>query len=532
MRLYRSRQRSRTAQFFHLPLCSSQDSCLRERSTFDIEQALRRFVALVLAVFMLPVGQGELLAQISGGRSLNDSYAGDQQAVNEEQSYAQLHNSVSTQPLDEEPRAEPLSAVQLEQLVAPAALYPDALLAQVLAASTYPQQVVGADRWRQAQGSASANEIAWAADAQPWDPSVKALTAFPQVLSQMDRNLPWTTDLGNAYYNQPQGVLRAVQMMRQRAQAAGNLESTPQQALMYDGGYIELAPANPQLVYVPTYNPWTVYGQPVSPYPGFSLLGAVESFFGSSPVRFGLGIAMTAFSHMSWGWLAWGLSWLVQSVLFHQSNYISHSTTVRDWGFPHGGPRAISERRAIATRENRSFRPPSSYRWGASAYKEAHGRNLVPRPPSSYSRAAGNNVAHRDAFVPRPPSSFMRTGEYGKSFVPRPASRYGGAREGFSRANQTAALRYGTRAGTIYNPTRNYSIRKATYQRTTYRARSSQAFSNRGFAGSSGKAARSGFHHFGGSGPAKSFSRRRSYGTKHSGGGSHSGGHSGSKHRR
>ena len=195
---------------------------------------------------------------------------------------------------------------QLEQLVAPIALYPDALLAQVLAASTYPPQVADADHWRQAQGYASPDQIAAGADAQTWDPSLKALTAFPQVLAEMDRNLQWTTDLGNAYYNQPQDVLQSVQVMRQRAQAAGNLQNTPQEAVSYEQGNIELAPVNPQVVYVPAYNPWDVHGQPVAPYPGFSLLDTLGSIFGSSPVSYGLGIAMAAFSHTPWGWLAWG----------------------------------------------------------------------------------------------------------------------------------------------------------------------------------------------------------------------------------
>ncbi len=101
-------------------------------------------------------------------------------------------------------------------------------------------------------------------------------------------------------------------------------------------------PVNPQVVYVPTYNPWTVYGAQVSPYPGFSLLGALGSFLGSSPINYGLGIAMSAFSHTPWGWLAWGLNWLAQSVLFHQSNYSSQSTTVADWGFQHNGLHAYA----------------------------------------------------------------------------------------------------------------------------------------------------------------------------------------------
>src|SRR6202035_4078194 len=112
-------------------------------------------------------------------------------------------------------------------------------------------QLVDADRWRQAQGSAYSDQIAAGANQQPWDPSVKAMTAFPQVLAEMDKNLQWTTELGNAYYNQPQEIFAAVQIMRQRAQAAGNLQNTPQEAVSYNQGNILLAPVNPQQVYVP-----------------------------------------------------------------------------------------------------------------------------------------------------------------------------------------------------------------------------------------------------------------------------------------
>jgi hypothetical protein len=231
---------------------------------------------------------------------------------------------------------QPLDAGQLEQLVAPIALYPDALVAQVLAASTYPKQVVDADRWRQAQGNAPDPQIVYRADAQNWDPSVKALTEFPQVLAQMAQNLQWVSDLGNAYYNQPQDVLEAVQVMRRRAEAAGTLRSTPQEAVQENEGNIELAPANPQVVYVPAYNPWLAYGAPVAPYPGFSLLGAIGEFLGSGVFRYGAGIAVSSFIR-PWGWLAWGLDWLAHSLLFNDSPWYCHSMTVADWGFPHRG---------------------------------------------------------------------------------------------------------------------------------------------------------------------------------------------------
>jgi len=242
----------------------------------------------------------------------------------------------------EQPYAAPqqpqaaLAPDQLDQLVAPIALYPDQLIAQVLAASTYPMQVAEADRWRQSMGNAPPAEIVAGANAQPWDPSVKALTAFPQVLDDMNRNLSWTTELGNAYYNQPQDVFSAIQAMRQRAEAAGNLQSTPQETVSQDQGYIDIAPANPQVVYVPTYNPWYAYGAPVDPWPGFAVLGAMGEF----GVRFGPGLVMSAFTAMPWGWLGWGLSWLGSCLFFDHGGYYPHGTGLRDWGLRYGGPRA------------------------------------------------------------------------------------------------------------------------------------------------------------------------------------------------
>ena len=192
----------------------------------SIGQWTRQGIAIVLSalMIMIPLAQGSAFAQAppvpmppeAGPPSppvetppvANGPAADDDQSV---------------------PQGQPLSAEQLDQLVAPIALYPDALVAQILAAATYPTQVVEADRWRQAQGNAPAEQIAAGAENQNWDPSVKALTAFPTVLAQMDRNIQWTTDLGNAYYNQPQDVMDSVQAMRQKAEAAGQLRSTPQQ---------------------------------------------------------------------------------------------------------------------------------------------------------------------------------------------------------------------------------------------------------------------------------------------------------------
>ena len=238
----------------------------------------------------------------------------------------------------EAPTRQPLSAGELEQLVAPLALYPDQLLAQILTASTYPAQVAAADQWLRQMNGAGQDQIVAGANAQSsWDPSVKALTAFPQVLDTLNGNLQWTTALGNAYYNQPQDVLETVQELRQRAEQAGNLESTPQQQVMIqDPGYIAVQPADPQTVYVPTYDPWAVYGEPVAPYPGFSYFGGLGSFAGDG-VQFGMSYGMGPFMHTPFWLGAWGLDWMGNAILFNRANYWTRSRQVRDWGFERGG---------------------------------------------------------------------------------------------------------------------------------------------------------------------------------------------------
>jgi hypothetical protein len=258
----------------------------------------------------------------------------DQQQADAGQPYAP-DDLTQQQPAPTQP---PLGANDLEQLLAPIALYPDNLVAQILAAATYPAEVAAADQWvksMQAQGYGAPEQIAAGANTQSsWDPSIKALTAFPQVLDTLNQNLQWTTALGNAYYNQPQDVMQTIQVLRQRAQQAGNLQSTPQEQVSDDQGYIDVAPANPEVEYVPTYDPWAVYGAPVAAYPGFSVFGG---YFGLG-IHFGLGCALNAFA--PFGWMGWGLNWFGHSLLFNHGYYYSHSRSVADWGFPHGGPRA------------------------------------------------------------------------------------------------------------------------------------------------------------------------------------------------
>jgi len=173
--------------------------------------------------------------------------------------------------------SQPKSPEQLEQLVAPIALYPDALLSQVLMASTYPLEIVEAARWLKSHPGLDSKALEKAMASQSWDPSVKSLTAFPQVLEMMNDKLTWTTQLGDAFLADQQSVMNSVQVLRQKAKAEGNLESNKQQQVTVESEptgsqaqTIVIAPADPQVVYVPTYNPTVVYGAWAYPaYPPF-----------------------------------------------------------------------------------------------------------------------------------------------------------------------------------------------------------------------------------------------------------------------
>jgi uncharacterized membrane protein YgcG len=214
---------------------------------------------------------------------------------------------------------------QLQQLVAPIALYPDSLVAQILAASTFPEQVVEADRWVQDHPDLQGDALGQAVDQQPWDPSVKALTAFPSVLGNMDKNLSWTSSLGDAYYNQQQDVMDAVQVMRQRAQGAGELKTTPQQTVTTQGSTIVVQPANPQVVYVPAYDPWLAYGDPIMAWPGWYPYPGI--WFGGPYLSFGMGYGIGFFGGFGWGWPYWGFNWGGGFATFNNNRYYSRSNT-------------------------------------------------------------------------------------------------------------------------------------------------------------------------------------------------------------
>ena len=201
-----------------------------------------------------------------------------------------------------QPAAPPaFQQAELDQLLAPIALYPDSLLAQIFMASTYPLEVVQADRWTRQNKSLKGDALTAALEQQPWDPSVKSLVNFAQVLAMMSEKLDWTQKLGDAFLAQQKDVMDSVQRLRRQAMEAGSLKTTPEQQVIVEKETIVIQAASPQVVYVPTYNPTVVYGTwaypsyPPAYYypPGYAA--------GTALLSFGAGMAVGA----AWGY-AWG----------------------------------------------------------------------------------------------------------------------------------------------------------------------------------------------------------------------------------
>ena len=234
------------------------------------------------------------------------------------------------------PQPAALSVAQLDQLVAPIALYPDELVAQVLAAATYPAEVVEADRWLQADAGLKGQTLGGAVDAQPWDPSVKGLVQFPALLGMMDRNLAWTSSLGEAYMNGPQAIMDAIQRLRQRAQQAGNLRSTPQQTVTTEGADIAIEPAQPAVVYVPMFDPWAVYGPAIDWYPDWYFYPGL--YVDGPGIFWGVGIGVGFFGGFGWGWGHWGCNWPGRGLWFNHGPWVSNSPTFPGHHPPGLGP--------------------------------------------------------------------------------------------------------------------------------------------------------------------------------------------------
>ena len=228
----------------------------------------------------------------------------------------------------------PQTASELQALVAPIALYPDSLVAQILTASTFPDEVAIANYWLGQNKSLTGSALMQEVNKQSWDPSVKALTEFPSVLENMAKNLTWTSSLGEAYHNQQADVMTAIQTLRAQAKAKGNLKTTSQITVVQESPQvIVIQPTNPQIVYVPQYNPTVIYGYPYV-VPGYvAPVYSTGDVVAAGLIGFGAGIAVGAMMSggcCGWGYSSWNCGWHGTAVVYHGGGYYGNSA----W---HGG---------------------------------------------------------------------------------------------------------------------------------------------------------------------------------------------------
>jgi uncharacterized membrane protein YgcG len=277
----------------------------------------------------------------------------------------------------------PQSAAELQSLVAPIALYPDALVAQILTASTFPDEVAIANYWMQQNKSLTGSALMQAVNKQSWDASVKALTEFPSVLTNLANNLTWTSSLGEAYHNQQAEVMTAIQTLRAQAQAAGNLKSSSQITVVQQSPQtIVIQPANPQIVYVPEYNPTVVYGTPYTT-PGYSA-GDVAA---AGIIGFGAGIAVGALMSggcCGWGYSSWNCGWHGNAVVYHGGAYYGNSA----WhgGYYNGGYHG-------GYGYNNAYNHSNNYN---NSYNHSNNYNNFDRSNNANSYKGGGNTYNRN----------------------------------------------------------------------------------------------------------------------------------------
>lgn len=281
-----------------------------------------------------------------------------------------------------------LSPQELDSLVAPVALYPDSLLSQALVASTYPLEIVQLQQWMEQNKNLKGKALSDAAMKQPWDPSVQAMVMFPDMLKQLAGNIKWTTDLGNAFLAQKNEVMDAVQRMRFRAKDNGNLTTTEQQkvetTVIENKETIVIQPANPEVIYVPSYNPTVVYGAPAYPYPPIAY-PPPGYYAAGMAVSFGVGMMVGA----AWGGGGWGCGWGHNDIYINNNNTFIRNTNVQ------GGNRLYAKNSGNNTwQHNPQHRGAAPYTNQATASKyggTARGGSLQNRQATARQSTGSGN---------------------------------------------------------------------------------------------------------------------------------------------
>lgn len=420
-------------------------------------------------------------------------------------------------------QAQLLSPQDLDNLVAPVALYPDPLLAQVFAAATYPLEIVELQQWLQDHRNLGGQQLMDAAKQQNWDPSIQAMVAFPDVVTMLNRDVRWTTDLGNAFLAQQADVMAAVQRMRGRAQSNGRLQTSPQQRVTtqsQDGQTaIDIEPADPQVIYVPSYNPAYIWGPPLyGDYPPLWYPG-IGYGFGFYPPCF-LGGFFGGFG-LGFGW-GWGFGWFGHS-LFLNAGFFNH------YGFGgYGGYGGFGGRGVWAHNPEHRLGVPYANHAVASRFGGAGNARMGGASRSgpaggwrSFNNARGGNNLNARASGSAGSAgsgnwrSFSPNNERGSS-MNRGSASPGAQSRSFAPANRAQNYSGQRYSGPSYSGQR-YSGQGSSGQRY-----SAPHYSSPGSSGGHYSAPRS-----------QGFSSHSSGGSVHSGGGGHSsggGGHSGGGH--
>ena len=289
------------------------------------------------------------------------------------------------------------SQAELDQMLAPIALYPDSLLAQVLIAATYPGDVTEADRWVKANASLKGDALNQALEQVQWDESVKALAPFPEVLDMLAKQSDWTARLGEAFMTQQADVTASIQRLRQKAYAAGNLQTNPQEKVVVQGENIEIEPANPQVVYVPSYDPTVIYGPWWWPaYPPFAYFpvwpGVAIASFGLFGFWGGIGIGP---AWWGWGWGAWnwGGGGVVVNVGFNSHGGHGYSGG-RSGGYHAGGGKG-SGSKSSAAKSGGSKSSAAKSGGSKSSASRSSARSAGSRTGGSRSAARSSGGARR-----------------------------------------------------------------------------------------------------------------------------------------
>jgi hypothetical protein len=338
------------------------------------------------------------------------------------------------QPPELPPPGQALAPDQLDDLVAPVALYPDPLVSQILVASTYPLELVQALQWLQRNPGIAGAALTQAAEQQNWDPSIQALLIFPDLVKRLNQDITWTTNLGNAFLNQQADVMDAVQRMRSKAQKTGKLSSTPQQTVTTtsDNGQSEITiqPANPQVIYLPNYDPAYFWGPPLYyPYANWFY----PPYGGGAYWGFGMGIPMGLYFGGGWGgwggW-GWGFGWGGHSIMINNG-------FIHRYNFNSGGIGSLNGRSAWSHDAAHRQGVPYSNSAVSSRYGGNVRQNLQSRASASQAQSRGASRTESRAAASQAKAERMGNRQVSRSAPNQNRSAFGGVRDGSAARMQS-----------------------------------------------------------------------------------------------